>query len=445
MRSKMILLLSSLLLLLVGCSVSNNTTTSSKNNTSTTISKNDSKIELLDFSSDIKKEEVINPGMGLYSTRYLSLKRESNMSSNNFSLNGFYHVRIDLSDFTLASNNVSDYEITKDALDTLDNYFSNAKLNKCSLIIRFAYDKFAGKSNMEPSLEIIKEHIISLSSVINNYKDTIIAVECGLIGPWGEMHTSTLANQDTYNELIDSWLYSVQSLPILLRRPKFIYSYLGYSIDNLEEFNAANVRLGMYNDGYYGTSLDTGTYESLDNRKKETKFLAKLGNLSGGELIGEPTDLFTYDEIINEMNLINLTYLNSEWKSDIIQSWKEKEYNNQSFYTYMINHMGFKLYVDDFNYSIDNDEISVDINLNNMGFSNITRDLKAQLIFDIDGKIVSIKKDISNSNLNINLSTGIIDNIKVYLKIIDNQERSYELMNGSFENDMNYLGVINIK
>ncbi|MCR4897821.1 MAG: DUF4874 domain-containing protein [Acholeplasmatales bacterium] len=400
--------------------------------------------ELVGFENNIKTTEVINPGMGFYRTRYLTLKRESEKPDYEFYNNGFYHVRIDLSDFSKANNGDSDSDITESAINVLDDYFANAKANKCSLIIRFAYDGFNGDADKEPSISKMKEHIKSLSEVINDYKDLIIAVECGLIGPWGEMHTSILDNQDTYNELIPTWLNEVKELPILVRKPVFIYKYLGYTLDNLDEFNDNSIRLGMYDDGYYGTNLDKGTYETLDARDKETKFINKLNNLTGGECIGEPTSYFSYEEIIKEMKLINLTYLNYEWDNSVVVSWKDKTYNNQSFYNYMTNHMGFKLYVDKFDYSVNNDQIKVDINLANMGFSHITRDLNAKLYFDNNKSVI---KTITDSDLNINLSAGLgnAKKIKVYLKITDNLGRSYELMNGKYINELNYLGEIRIK
>ncbi|MCR5113111.1 MAG: DUF4874 domain-containing protein, partial [Acholeplasmatales bacterium] len=282
------------------------------------------------FNKNIKTDAVINPGMGFYRTRYLTLKRETETPEYNFSYNGFYHVRIDLSDFTKANNGVSDYDITDSALNALDNYFMNAKANKCSLIIRFAYDGYSGKANMEPSISKMKDHIASLSSIINQHTDLIIAIECGLIGPWGEMHTSTLDVQSTYNELFPAWLANVNDLPILSRKPRYVYKYMGYTLDNLDTFTKAtgeDSRLGSFNDGYYGDKYDTGTYESLEARTKETAFLGKLGNVFGGECIGEPSNQFSYDEVIDEMNLVNLTYLNYEWDDSLVLSWKDKAYD----------------------------------------------------------------------------------------------------------------------
>ncbi|MBR3617993.1 MAG: DUF4874 domain-containing protein, partial [Acholeplasmatales bacterium] len=402
------------------------------------------KLELVGFNKNIKTDAIVNPGMGFYRTKYLTLKRETEKPEYDFSYNGFYHVRIDISDFSKANNGEDDYNITESAINVLDDYFTNAEINKASLIIRFAYDGFEGNPDKEPSISMMKNHIESLSNVINDHKNVIIAIECGLVGPWGEMHTSVLDTQETYNELLKAWLANVEDLPILARKPVHIYKYLGYTLDNLDEFkNEKNIRLGMYDDGYYGDNLDTGTYINLEVREKETKFINKLNNLTGGECIGEPTKYFTYDEIIKEMKLINLTYLNYEWDDSIVASWKNKTYDNQSFYNYMTNHMGFRLYVDSFKYSMENNMVRVDIDLANMGFSHITRNLKAKLSFD---NASSVTMSISDTNLSLNLAKNIgnAKSVKVYLEIVDDLGRQYELMNGSYENGTNYLGEIKI-
>ena len=403
--------------------------------------------ELVDFNKDVKTKEVINPGMGFYRTRYLTLKRESTIPTEyDFERDSFYHVRIDISDFSKANNDVADYDISDSAIELLKHYFKEATYKDCTMIIRFAYDGYEGKANKEPEVAKIIDHIKSLASVINEYRVSIIAVECGLIGPWGEMHTSTLDTQETYNQILPVWLSEVRDLPILVRKPVFIYKYLNYTLDNLDTFNEENIRLGLFNDGYYGTNLDQGTYESLEARDKETKFIAKLGNLTGGECIGEPTELFSYEEIIREMNLINLTYLNYEWNNDIVLSWKNKTYDNQSFYTYMVNHMGFKLYVDNFNINIDNNMmLNLEIDLANMGFSHITRELTARIYIDNDERLRYSNIDDSSLSLNLGVSIRRNSSVKIYLKISDIFGRTYELMNGVYENGMNYLGEVIIK
>ena len=446
MKKKLLIPLFLLSLCLLGCNKGENEITNTYEVT-TENSNVSNGYELYGFNKEIKTNEVKNPGMGFYNTKYIELKRDSKKPENHgFLYRRFYHLRVDLSDFSKVTNGIDDYDISTEALELLEYYFMQAKANQCSLVIRFAYDKFEGKANKEAQLDMIKNHIKSLAKVINKYKDLIIAVECGLIGPWGEMHTSLLDKQEVYNELLNTWLNEVEKLPILARKPVFIYKYLGYSLDNLEEYKNDNNRLGVYNDGYYGTNLDTGTYESKEAREKETKFINKLNTVFGGECIGEPTDYFSYEEIIKEMNLINLTYLNYEWNDSIISSWRSKTYNNQSFFTYMVNHMGFKLYVDSFNYSVNNDRLFVDINIANMGFSPITRNLKVQLYFDDGKSIIKVTKDLSDTNNNVNLEARIDSNLstKIYLKITDDMQRSYEIMNGCYIDDVNYLGEVKL-
>ena len=444
MRKKYLIPLCLLSLCLFGCNKQNDVKTTTSKEETVEVSTSAEKLELVGFNKNIKTDEIVNPGMGFYRTKYLTLKRETEKPEYDFSYNGFYHVRIDISDFSKANNGEDDYNITESAINVLDDYFTNAEISKASLIIRFAYDGFGGTPDKEPSVSMMKNHIESLANVINDHKDVIIAVECGLVGPWGEMHTSVLDTQETYNELLKAWLANVEDLPILARKPAHIYKYLGYTLDNLDEFkNENNIRLGMYDDGYYGDNLDTGTYINLEAREKETKFINKLNNLTGGECIGEPTKWFSYDEIIKEMKLINLTYLNYEWNDSIVASWKNKTYDNQSFYNYMTNHMGFRLYVDSLKYSMENNMVRVDIDLANMGFSHITRNLKAKLSFD---NASSVTMSISDTNLSLNLAKNIgnAKSVKVYLEIVDDLGRQYELMNGSYENGTNYLGEIKI-
>ena len=229
MRKKYLIPLFLLSLCLIGCNKANDIKTTTSKEETVDVSTSAEKLELVGFNKDIKTDEVINPGMGFYRTKYITLTRETTEIEHDFTIyGGFFHVRIDLSDFSKANNGVDDYDIPDTTLSALDNYFTNAKINNASLVIRFAYDGFEGIPDKEPSISKMKDHIKSLAKVINNYKGVIIAVECGLVGPWGEMHTSTIDTQETYNELLKAWLDNVEDLPILARKPVHIYKYLGY-------------------------------------------------------------------------------------------------------------------------------------------------------------------------------------------------------------------------
>ena len=158
MKLKFFPLLGLFVLVLSGCKTNNVSTNSSINNSSShnstiiSSSNESSNIKLVDFNKNIKTNNVINPGMGFYRTRYITLKRVTDTLDYDFESNGFYHVRIDISDFSKTNNGIDDYDITESALNALDNYFINAEANKCSLIIRFAYDGYKGLADKEPSI-----------------------------------------------------------------------------------------------------------------------------------------------------------------------------------------------------------------------------------------------------------------------------------------------------
>ena len=109
MRKKYLIPLCLLSLCLFGCDKSNDVKTPTSKEETVEVSTSTEKLELVGFNKNIKTDEIINPGMGFYRTKYLTLKRETEKPEYDFSYNGFYHVRIDLSDFSKANNGEDDY------------------------------------------------------------------------------------------------------------------------------------------------------------------------------------------------------------------------------------------------------------------------------------------------------------------------------------------------
>jgi len=392
------------------------------------------------FSGAFKTDDVINPNAGFYSTRYISLKESGNDIDLSCSMS-LYHLRVDLSAFSKANNESSDLSLTEDSLNALEEAFKIFKASKSMVIIRFAYDGFDGKSNCEPSLDMIKNHIENLSKIINKYSEIFMAVECGLIGPWGEMHTSDMANTSSFNSIIGCWIANISDLPILVRKPQFIIDYLG--IDDVDSYTpeGEDLRLGVYNDGYYGTELDTGTYESLSQRESYTKLIEKLNNPFGGEIIGNPEDNFSLDDVISEMDRVGLTYLNSEWKTSVIDGFKKKSYDGMSLYTYILNHMGERLYITSIAVSSNDDLFNVSLTFANYGFKDYSGGLSLKLYSKSGDTTNSVELDLSTS-LTAEFSIESSLSQELYLEAYDSVGRNYELINGSYENNLTYLGKI---
>lgn len=201
-------------------------------------------------------------------------------------------------------------------------------------IIRFHYDpKASGREyyayktgskleveskyfDVEPDFTILIKHIGQICDLLNDYQDVITAVECGMIGPWGEMHGTTYgegkmsaeefsqnvpdankSNITTKDNIVEKahsliamrkFLTAMEAkniqLPLLVRYPKTLYSYM-FAFDSAKQGNISGIpeiytdealkikgfyRLGMYNDGYLGSYSDYGTFKIKNTSKSSS-------------------------------------------------------------------------------------------------------------------------------------------------------------------------------
>lgn len=356
--------------------------------------------------------ELDMPDCGFYTPVYIKCTKEGSTSVplGYLKYNALLHLRIDISAFSGKTNGTEDMDFTAEMLDALTKEFAKMDAASVSVIVRFAYDAgFNGNKNSEPSVEQIKRHIKALKPIFYAYEDMITAVEFGLIGPWGEMHSSTVANQTTYNTLIPEYLSATpESMKILLRRPKFVYSYYGYSLATLKDFSVSFNRLGVYNDGYLGSETDLGTY---DDRASEVDWLSKLNEdlPYGGEVTVPTSSLNQLNNAVEEMFQLKLSYLNSLWNDQIIKRWKdtkytgpEELYKDSNEYTYIKNHLGYRLVLQELNIMDSPSKLAFHFTLMNKGFGNLLKEKNAYLVFKGKDGIYSFEfENINMMNLNL--------------------------------------------
>ncbi len=397
-------------------------------------------------SYDESKELIKNPCSGFYSTHPFRLTKDGVEDKIDYHFNdGFYHLRISLDSFTSKFGG-EDIEIPQVALDSLDKHLKKFNDAKASIILRFAYDKFQGMCDKEPSLDLILKHVEALGPIASKY-ECVEAIECGLIGPWGEMHTSKLDTQETYNAIFEKWIESTSRVYILSRKPKYVYQFMGYTIDNLEYFKYSNdsyKRLGVFNDGYLGTDSDTGTYV---NREKEVEWMDKfLTSPYGGEVI-TPSSTLTYipNYIHLEQYKTHLSYLNSEWNDEIINRWKNTTidnniagYNGYNLYNFMNNHMGYGFILKGFDANLNNDnKFNISISLDKLGYKKYNNILKYKIIVVSESETKnSSEYDLNNLSLNQEVDS-LNEDSKVYLSIYDSLGRQYKLLNNTFDEGVN--------
>ena len=411
-----------------------------------------------DLNYEESTEKISNPDQGFYRPLYVKINEHGAAYDKGVinSQTQLYHLRCDISAFSAAVNNAADKPFTDEALEGLDALLFYLKENDKNAIVRFAYDPgYNGSKNKEPALDVMLEHVGSICSVLNRYVNTVTAIETGLIGPWGEMHTSAAANKAHITPLIDAFLTGAPEIPVLVRKSQMIYDYINVSDDGIEEISISPdekaYRLGLYNDGYLGSESDLGTYS---NRERDINFLSvQNAHLPfGGEVTVPDSTLHNIETCLPEMNKIHLSYLNAEWDNRVIEKWKntfyteacglEKQYYGKTAFTYIQNRLGYRFVLKNsvFTYSASSEKLNVRLTLQNVGFGNLNRNKRAKLIFtDGTGATAFIAelgeiavKDEIELNVEHGLQSGKYD---VYLRIYGEELQGTPLYCARFAND----------
>jgi hypothetical protein len=208
---------------------------------------------------------IKNPDQGFYRPLIIYIKPNSFDPEYN-NPEQLYHLRCDISQFSGAVNSDRvDKKLTDYALNSLDNYLAQIKKENKNAVIRFTYDpNYEGNLDTEVSLSMIETHIKQLSRILNKYKDTLTAIEAGMLGPWGEMHTSKLSTNQNKALVFKYWLENTNDIPILSRYPQAIFTYFGKTLNQMERFTIEpsnpGYRIGLYNDCFLANDQDMGTY-----------------------------------------------------------------------------------------------------------------------------------------------------------------------------------------
>lgn len=422
------------------------------------------------FTPPDKSDYIRNPDCGFYQPISFSLKSDGIKYSLKGYLerNNLLHLRMNLASF-------KESEITTESLNDLEKLLSELRQNSVNAIIRFAYDGFNGNKDVEAPMNLILRHIEQIGSVINNFSDVLTAVEVGMIGPWGEMHSSAIATKDNFNALIKAWLRNTDNTtPVLARRPIMIADYLGINVKELENRiaikNTDEYRLGVFNDGYLGSSSDLGTYV---NRDIEIKWLSNQASHTpfGGEVTIPGSEYNKINFAAKEMFLTHTSYLNELWNDKVIAEWKntvydenagnDKKYYGKTAYEYIRDHMGYRFTISDIALPINPDKnVKIKFKITNDGFGNLLKNKACELLFVGNDETYIAPININpmhwytgntytvESTVSPKLSSG---NYTVYLRMRDPQGDAprycIAFANGTYNFDLqaNELGTISIE
>lgn len=412
---------------------------------------------------------LVNPDRGLYTASYISISDSTdNFFTDMDSLcsnairnsQKIVHLRINIGKLSgNVNSDKTDKELSAEQLATLNSLFDKVRNYNLNAIVRFAYD-FNGETNKEPkSFDTIERHIEQLSTIFETNKDVITCVEAGFIGPWGEMHDGGDYQADSYyKKMIEDLLNNTPtSMSVNVRKPYFYKLVLG----SLNTSSKNKYRLGIFNDGYLGSATDLGTFDNDTTRSEFVNWMKVQGKYTyyGGEATKHDTSSQYYNSddeqwseseyAISEMPSTHTTYLNSAFNDLILtDKWKAQtysnsssEYNNQTAYKYIVDHLGYRLVLRDSQISetVKQGEIcGTKLKIENVGFGNIIRNQTVSVILSNGTKYYEAELNIdatkweSGETNNVDFYFNIPSNIdigdwNVYLKVASVNNSDYTI------------------
>jgi len=235
-------------------------------------------------------------------------------------------------------------------LDTVQAAFNEARKKGLKLVIRFIYN-FGPHSSSDPMkvnpdvpLDAAMFHINQLKPVITNNADVIAAVQLGIVGHFGEWHSSKYLNDlNTRKQIIDAFLQAVpKDRMIMLRYPRYKQLFYGGPLTDANAYNQSDVaRIGLYDDAFLRDDNDGGTFRSTVGGVKITNY---CDNYPAGEIQcwrdyvskdslfvpvgGEagtqgstPSTFAQCPNALNQMSTMHFSFLHNGYSKVVLDHW----------------------------------------------------------------------------------------------------------------------------
>ncbi len=217
------------------------------------------------------------------------------------------------------------------------------------VLLRFAYEKNSSRKS-GPTGERILQHLDQLAPIIQKNKDIIYVLQAGMVGAWGEWHSSANYIEEDHDMLAKIIAKELEILPkermIQLRvMPKYKSWVLNRPIlDDSTKLNAQNAfngspaaRLGFANDGTLANISDGGSWPeppfyakpgnpAFDRVTIESPFMAVDGELYWGDQGGQIDGMRAAKRLrLHHYTSLSLThsYSGFEGKRRSIDRWME--------------------------------------------------------------------------------------------------------------------------
>jgi hypothetical protein len=247
----------------------------------------------------------------------------------------FSHVRNAGNTITRPYIRLDDYRdkpLPQTLLDQISAGFEKARTAGIKVIVRFAYN-WGPYPDSEPdaSLSQIKAHLQQVAPILAANEDTILSMEAGFIGAWGEWHTSTNGldtNTSAKKDILNSILAALpRSKFVALRYPYDQWTLNGPPITSTEAFTGTNrARVGTHMDCFLASTDDWGTWGRLGLHSiyEDKQYVASnsLYSIVGGETCNPNPPRSECSTALSELTKFHFTYLNADYHPDVLNRWK---------------------------------------------------------------------------------------------------------------------------
>lgn len=371
-----------------------------------------------------------------------------------------YTYRLALIEFNLSA--YADMDIDTIAKTNIQQVFQNFTATKIKLIIRFLYDWDGNGETAEPEhFTQIKRHIEQVAPVLNQYKDQIYTTQGIFVGSWGEMHGTKYMSAHHMTSLILTYAkYTDASIFLSVRTPNHYRTIFDELETHPETYRSYGVtaeelkkRLGLFNDGLFGSYSDLGTYQSVDAVSSDfEKKNARLRELefqknlcihvpNGGELVNGG-DISNGKSAATDLETMHISYLNHMYDAEVIEKWKTETitetghlYEGKTYYEYITDHLGARFVLQDCNieyHPFQAGKAKGTITILNKGFSNLytTKDFSLRLIHNQTKKetVILTLKELTEEQQTTCWTTGTEIQLPFSFSPFDLEDGEYDLV-----------------
>lgn len=290
-------------------------------------------------------ERLYNPGCGWYEIHSFWIENEVSKQEILACMNPrnrLVFVRIHLGAYR-------EIPLDESAITHMEQILHVMEQERKDVILRCCYD-FEGRGmEKEPMYySQVVTHMKQIAEVIRQFEQMIYLYQGILIGSWGEMHTSKFLAPEQINELLGIAEEGTHNrIWHGVRRPAFL-NPLSEQMPNIREIEMQ--KRTIFDDGIFGSPTHLGTFQN----EEEIRFLEALGEVApyGGEVIsGEIAMKWTWEETVNQMKRLHVSYLNEKHDNRILQHWKQQRVHTADLWDgmdgleYIGRHLGYRFLI----------------------------------------------------------------------------------------------------